>query len=162
VTANSAKLVNRSEPANYRMILNQHVTRQRAVIRKNNIVLHNAIMRDMAVRQKIPPITHPRHRTRGRRAIHRDKFAKTISFPDLQVSGFTRVLQILRLLANRTERMKPVSRSNLHRSADRDMILKPAVGSDADLRANDAIGPNPGTRSDLRAGIDHCGRMNAH
>jgi hypothetical protein len=150
------------ESSYYRMVLNQNVTRQGTAIRKNNVVFHHAIMRDMAVCEKIAPITHPRNRTRGGRTIHRNKFAETVSFSDLKESRFTRIFQILRLLADRTKSMESISCPNPYRPTNSHMILKPTIGSDRYLCADNTIRTNRNTRSNLSFGIDHRGRMNAH
>jgi hypothetical protein len=58
--------------------------------------------------------------------------------------------------------MKPIPSPDLHGPADRYMVLEPTAGSNPYFRANNAIRSNLDIRSDLRAGIDQCGRMNLH
>src|SRR5439155_22950848 len=62
-----AKLMHGSESAHHGMISHLHMTAQGAVVRKNHVIAHGAIVPDMTVSEKISMIADPRFAL-GRRA----------------------------------------------------------------------------------------------
>src|SRR5215469_7057171 len=141
------------------MLLNQHVTRERAVVREDHIVFDHTVMSNMAIRQEIPTVTHSSDRANRSRPINCDKFSETVCFADFQICRLPLIFQILRLLPDRTTGVKPVSSSDLYRSAYRDVVLQPTTGSDGHLPPDHAVRANNGIRTNFRIRINDRGRM---
>ena len=127
-------------------------------------IAHGAIVPDMTVSEKISAIADARFAFARRAAIDGDEFAKRVFVADFQISRFAAIFQILRLLADRAVGVEFVFRAGLHRSAERDVMLKPAIWRRARRRVRSRnTGPTivPGT--EFRAcGSTMRGRMNLH
>src|ERR1700733_6350679 len=149
----STKLMNCGQSTDDCMRLHPHVTCQCPAVRKNDVIIHDAIMGNMTVGQKIPSIADASDRSDGRRPIHGDKFTETIVITNLEVSRLPGVFQILGLLSDRTARMKAVPGPNFDRTANRNLILQPAASSDGHFAPNHAIGANVDVRTNLRLWI---------
>ncbi len=125
--AYTAELMHRSEAADNGMVTHLDMARNRAVVRKNYSVSDSAVVSHMAVGKEIPVVANPRARARSGSSVHGNEFSKGISFSDMQVGGFSRVLQILGLLADRAKGKKLVIPPDLRRSHQSNLALKPAV-----------------------------------
>ena len=80
-------------------------------------------MADVAVGQKISAIADPRLAISFRATVNRAELAKGIFVANFQISRFTRVFQILRLLSDRAVSIEFIFRSRPHRPAKGDMML---------------------------------------
>src|SRR5205823_10416658 len=148
------------KPAHHRVISYLNVATQRAVIRKDDAVAHGAIVTDMAVGEEVSAITDSRFAFARCAAMRRHEFTKRIFVADFQISRFAAILKILRLLADGAVRVEPVLCSSLHRPAERDVMLEPAVWADHNVVVNNTVGPYDRSCTDFGAWIDNGGRMN--
>ena len=85
VAADAAELVHRRQPSEDRMIPHLHMPSQRPVVREDHATADDAVMRDVAVSEKIPTIADARVAARLSAAIDRHKLAEAIAVPNLQV-----------------------------------------------------------------------------
>ncbi len=69
----------------------------------------------------------------------RHEFAKRVFVADFQIGGFAAIFQILRLLADRAVGVEFVLLAGFHRSAERNVMLEPAVCAKHDIRSDHAI-----------------------
>src|ERR1700740_2525496 len=99
------------------------MTGQGSVVGKDHIISYLTIVSDMRVSQEITVVPNDRDIADRGRPIHGHEFAETIVIPDFQVSWFAGILQILRLLADRTERVEPISFTDLSRTTNGDVML---------------------------------------
>ena len=127
VGANSAKLMHCGEPANHRMVADLHVTCDCPVIRKNHMASHVAIMRDMAVGEKITMTPNAGVSARSSTAVDRDKLPEGVGVAHFKVGGFTDILEVLSLLAKGGEGKKTVSFPKTRRAHEGHMVLQPAI-----------------------------------
>src|SRR4051794_10151860 len=117
-------------------------------------------MADVAVGQKISATADARFAVPGRAPIDGHEFAKRVLVADLEIRRFAGVFQILRLLADRGVGVKLVPRASACRSANRDVVLQPAVGAEHDASLDDAIWTDDGPGAELRSAINDRSRMN--
>src|SRR5215471_5882203 len=96
-------------------------------------------MSDVTVREKISGVADARLALPRCAPVYRNEFAKCVLVADFQIRRFAAIFQILRLLSDRAVGVKLVFRSGLHRTAQRYVMLQPAIRAEHDVRANDAI-----------------------
>src|SRR5215469_2906898 len=96
---------------------------QGPVVGKDHIISHLTIVSDMRVGQEITVVTNDRNIPDRGRPIRRHEFAETIVIPDFQVGRFTGIFQILRLLADRTKGVEPISFTDLSRTTNGNVML---------------------------------------
>ena len=131
--------MHRSEPAHDGVIANLNMTSQSSIVREHNRVADCAIMTDVTIGEKISAVAHTRLAVVRCAAINRAKLTKSISVANFQISWLARVFQILRLLADRTIRVKSILASGPHRPGKGDMMLQPAFLAEHDVTTNNAI-----------------------
>jgi hypothetical protein len=124
---NAAKLVYCTQSSQNRVLFHPNVTGQRAVVREDHVISDIAIMGDMAVGQKITVVSDASYRPNGGSSVYRAKFPEAIVITDLEVGRFAGIFQILRLLANRAEGVKRVSRTDRGGTENRYVILQPTA-----------------------------------
>ena len=132
------------------------------VVRKNHAIADFAIVRDMAIGQKVSVVADSSQVPFSSCPADSDEFSEDILISDLQVSRFTQVLEILALLANGTIRIETVSCPDLGRSAKSDVILQPTSLAQRDRRPNHTIWPDSYVGANLSFGINDRRRMNVH
>src|SRR5213079_3384732 len=91
-----------------------------------------------------------------------NEFAKRIFIADFQVSRFALIFQVLRLLTDRARGVKSVFRSGLHWSAERDVMLQPAIWTEHDVRADDAVWTDACPSAEFCSGFNNGRRVNLH
>src|SRR5579863_2919248 len=99
------------------------MTSQRSIVGKNHTISDLTVMRDMCVGQEITVVANDSYISNRGGPVHRDEFAETIVIPDFQVSRFAAILQVLGLLADRTECVEPIASPNLTRPTNRNVML---------------------------------------
>jgi hypothetical protein len=101
VVADAAELMHGGEAADHDMVADDHVAGEGAVVGENAVVADDAVVRDVAVGEEdAVAADHGSVAGRGG-AVHGDKLAEDVVFPDPQPGGFAAVFQILRSLADR-------------------------------------------------------------
>src|SRR5438876_9020491 len=88
------------------------------------------------------------------------EFAKRIFIADLQIRRLTLIFQVLRLLSDRAGSVKSVFRASLHWSAERDVVLQPAVWTEHDVRADDAVWTDACRSTEFCSGFNNGRRVN--
>src|SRR5882724_13629401 len=83
---NSTKLMHRCEPAHHRMGSNLDVAAQCAVVGKNDVIAHGAIVSDVTVGEKISVIADSRFAFAGGAAVCCYEFAERVFVADFKVS----------------------------------------------------------------------------
>src|SRR5882724_11440884 len=116
----------------------------------------------MAVGEEGATVADPRFSLAGCAAADRDKFAERILIADFQISRFALVFQVLGLLADGAVSVEFVFSAGLHRPAECNVMLEPAVWAEHHIGAYHAIGPDDCPCPDLCAGINNRGRVNLH
>src|ERR1700730_678826 len=144
------------------MFFDNDMSAQCGVVRKNHAVANFAIVRDMAISQKVSLVTDSSRVPFSRSPADSDEFSEDVLVSDLQISRFTDVFEILALLANRTIRIETVSCPDFGRSAKRDVVLQPASLAQHDRRPNHTIRPNCYLGANLSFGINDRRRVNVH
>ena len=119
-------------------------------------------MCNVAVSEKGSTVSEARFTFARRAAADCDEFAECILIADFQVSRFTLVFQVLRLLADGAVGVKFVSRSGIRRSTKGDVMLEPAVLTEDDVGSDNAIRSDRCPCADFCLWIDNCGRVNLH
>src|SRR5690349_11935905 len=104
----------------------------------------------MTVREKIPGVADPRFALASCAPIYRYEFPKRVLVSDFQIRWVAAIFQILRLLADRAVGVELVFHTSLHRSAQRHVMLQPAILAEHDVRTNDAVW------TDARSGPEFC------
>src|ERR1700730_12277508 len=150
------------------MFFDNDMSSQCGVVRKNHAVANFAIVRDMAISQKVSVVTDSSRVPFSCCPADSDEFSEDILVSDLQVSRFTDVFEILALLANRTIRIETVSGPDFGRSAKsgggffRHPPPRPAPLAQHDSRPNHKIRPNSYVGAHLSFGINDRRRVNVH
>src|SRR5437879_3616474 len=103
---------------------------------------NRAIVRDMAIGEKGATVANARFPCARRATADRDEFPECILIADFQISRFTLIFQVLRLLTDRAGGVKFVLRAGAHRSAKRDVLLQPTIGAEHHVRPDHAIWPD--------------------
>lgn len=159
MASDPAELVNPAEAPDHRVILDDDVAGQSAVVGKNDVMAHGAIMGDVGIGQKIPVIADDRFASRGGPAVYRAEFPKGIMAADFEVGRFSVVFEILAALSDRAEGIKPIGGAHYGRPGHGDMIGQDTSGADDHLGADDAIRSNFCVAGDLGARIDDGSRV---
>ena len=157
--ADPAELMHRRQSAENREVPDLDVPGEGAVVGKNHLVPHRAIMRHVDVSEKVSAISNPCARSRSRAAMHRHKFPKGISISHGEMSRLIRVFQILRPLAERREWIKHVRFSKARRPLKTHMMPQTAACAEFHIRPDDTVRPDLAPLGDPRAGVDYCRRV---
>src|SRR5207249_974003 len=150
------------EPAYHRVISNTNVTAQCAVVGENDVIAHGAIVPDMTVSEIISAIANPCFALGRGAAVCGYEFAERVFVPNFQIRRFAAIFQILCLLPDGAVRVEPVFRSGLHWSAERDVMLQPAIWTKHYVRSDHAIRPDDCSCANFCSGINDRGWMNLH
>src|SRR5260370_41772183 len=97
-----------------------------------------------------------------RAAVDGDELANGVMVADLQPCRLTRISNVLRRHANRSEREEAVGRADFRGAFDRDMRNQAAALAQLHFGPNHAIGSNLARRMDFAFRIDDRRRMNGH
>ena len=79
------------EAAHYRVVSHLNVTGQCAVIGKNYVVAHAAIVPDMAISEKISAVADSRFAFARCAAVYGHEFAKRVFVADFQIRRFAAI-----------------------------------------------------------------------
>src|SRR5207302_8590454 len=159
---NAAKLMDRGETAQHRIVADLNVTSECSVVGEDDFVSDSAIVADVTIRQEISATAYSCLPIARRAPVHRDEFAKRIFIANLQIGRFARVFQVLSLLADRAVGVKFILSATVHRSLQRDMMLQPAIRPEDNIGGDHAIRSDNRSRTNLRARIDNRRWMNLH
>src|SRR5262245_38324229 len=105
--SNPAELMHRGESAENDGILHRDMTGQRAVVRKNHVAPHHAVMRDVAVGEEVVPAADDGFSVRRSAAIHGDEFPEFVVVTDFEIRGLALVFEVLRTLPDAREGEEP-------------------------------------------------------
>src|SRR5207247_2465469 len=88
---NSTKLMHRCEAAHHRMVSYLHVAAQCAVVGKNDVIAHGAIVSDVTVSEKVSWIADWRFAFGRGAAVCRYEFAERVFVADFKVGRFAAI-----------------------------------------------------------------------
>jgi len=159
VLTDAAKLVDAAEAADDRIVLDDDMSSQGAIVGKNDMVPDRAVMGHVGVGEEIVVISDDGLAPGARAAVDGAKFAEAVVGADFEVGRLGFVFKILRSLSDRTEREEMVAVSNPGGAGHADVTGEDAMGADGDIGSNDAEGPNFRIFSDLGRGVDDGGGM---
>ncbi len=111
------------ESADDCVVSDLHMARDGSIVGKDHPVAHGAVVGDVTVCQKIPLVADFGGGTGRGSPVHRHKFPEGVAVANLQMGGFPRVLEILRLLADRTECVELIVSADFRRAHEGDLIL---------------------------------------
>lgn len=160
VLADAAKLVDPAQATDDRIVLDDDMSGQGAIVGKNDMIPDRAIVGDMGVGEEVIVISDDGLTSGTGTAIDGAEFAEAVVVADFEVGRLGFVFEILRPLSNRTEREEMVVVPDAGGAGDADMTGEDAMGTDGDIGSDDAEGPNFRIFSDLGRGVDDGGGMN--
>jgi hypothetical protein len=100
VSSNAAVLMHAAESANDRVVFDNHMTGQSAVVGENDVVPDDAIMGNVRVREKVIVTANDRFCLGHRPAIDGAKLSKAVLIADLQICWLSTIFEVLAALAN--------------------------------------------------------------
>ena len=154
--------MHRRQAADHRVVADLDVPGQRAVVGKNHVVAHDAIVRDVAVGEEVAAVADPRHAARRGRAVDRDELAERVArrrFP----GGSARPRTSNPATAGRRTRTDKTRcpRPMTARPRQHDVAVQPAAVAERHACADDAVradcprpSPSCARRVDDRRGMD--------
>src|SRR5260370_3885393 len=113
----------------------------------------------MAIGEKRATVADARFPFAHRATADRNEFAECILIADFQISRFTLIFQVLRLLTDRAGGVKFVLRAGARRSAKRDVLLQQAIWAKDYIGSDYAVWPDDCSSTDFRCGINNSSRM---
>jgi hypothetical protein len=124
------------------MILNDHVARQRAVVRHDDVIPHLAVMSHVGVTKQKIVIAYACRRPLFGASVHGRIFSKNIMVADLKTCWLTKIFQILRFSANCSKGKKLVVISNSAWAIDHYVGMQHASVPQLHTLANHAVRTN--------------------
>src|ERR1700683_2030547 len=160
VAAHAAKLVHRRGKSNRCEIFDGHVSRKRRSIYKQVVVANVAVVPNVRRGQKQILVADgcPSATLRGA-ATDRHVFAKRISLADDQFGVLAAKPKVLRIAANRAERMKHIVPPNLRRTLHNRVGVKHAAIPQLHPVADHRVRTNLHAGAQLRSRRDRCLQM---
>src|SRR5688572_28793532 len=160
VRADAAKLVDRREAAEDRVVADADVARYRGVVREDRVVAHDTVVRDVTVGHD--PVVAADRRHAGildRAAIQRAVLADRVAVADDELRALAVVLLVLRIVADRGELEDVVVDADDGRTFDDGMRLDASAAADLDVGSDDRVRADVDARVDLRGRIDDGSRI---
>lgn len=160
--ADAHMLMHRARAADHHVIACLHMSAEQDIVRKHDMIADLAIVRDVGIGQKSAVIADLRSgAASGRPEIDGDALANNAMSADGQRSRFAERLQILRFIAERSERKNSRAGADAGFSAHHDMRREFDIGAKLDMGADMTIGTDDGAFAQNGAAFDDCRRMNA-
>ncbi len=144
------------------MILRQDVSGERGVVRKNAVISHLAIVRDVHANHEEIPRADARHQILAGRAVNGHAFPDQIVVPDLEMTAFAFKFHILGLASDGGVFKDAIP------LAERGVALDDGVGRNFATRADHDFVFDDGIRAHLNVGgkvrtwVNDSGRVNGH
>ena len=146
--ADAGELDDGSAAADDREVPDRAVAGEHDVVGEDNLAADVAIVADMRVGQKCAAVTDRRHHAAALGArVEGDAFAYDAVGANRQRRWLTRVLQILRLVAERGERKYARAGADCRAACDRHMAQQLAVLAKAHMATDRAMRPDANARA---------------
>ena len=158
--ADAAELVDSAESPDHRVIAHHNVACQGAVVGENHMITDDAVMGDVGVGEEISITADTGHASRGGGAVNGREFAKSVVGPDLQMSRFGLVFEILRTLTDRAERVKLVAVADHRWAGNHHMTMESASLAERHVGPDDAVGTDERCLADVGRRINDRRGMN--
>src|ERR1700682_5363824 len=143
VRAHAAKLVDRTESADYRPLFHGNVSGQRGGVDQHGMVAHKTIVADVSISEKQNVAAYRRHASAfGCSAVDGHVFAKRIVVANAQLGFFPGKGGVLRFHANGAEREEAIVRSDLRWPMNNDVGHELTIFAEFHVGPNNAVRPN--------------------
>jgi len=155
----AAELMHGAHATDDRMILNRDMAGDPRH-RDHDVVAHDDIVSDMAAAQDCVVRADPGHFAVAGRTVDGDSLPDGVEIPDLSSREAAFPFEVLRLQADRRERIDFVAATESGVAINYDMRMDAATVTQDDVLANHAIRPNLAISADFCFGMNDRRRMN--
>ena len=123
MASDAAELVDRGESPDHGVVGDLDVSGQGAVVREDDAIADDAVVRDVRVGEEVPPAADDRFRAGQGAAVHRAEFAEGVAVADFEKGRLAFVFEVLRFLSDRRVSEKEIAAADFGRAHHRDMVL---------------------------------------
>ncbi len=157
--ADAAELMHRRQPAHHGMVLHLHVAGQRGDVGHDDAIAERAIVRHVAVGQDGVVRADEGGLAVAGGAVDGDVFAERVVVADFRAGDAALPFQVLGLESEAGERKNLIVLSEFGVAINDHVRMQPAMVSQRDVCADDAIRPDFAIGADLRLGMNEGRRM---
>ncbi len=159
VLTDAAELMHGGEATEHNVVLNDDMAREGSVVGKDDVIPHDAVMRDVGVSEEVVIASDDGLRADQGSTIHGAKLAEDVVVTHFEEGGFACIFEVLRLLTDAGVGVELVPFSDRGRAAKGDVVLQPAAVPQNHAFADDTVGTDDDIRADLSRRVNDSGRM---
>ncbi|GMV63088.1 MAG: hypothetical protein AMXMBFR74_22560 [Parvibaculum sp.] len=155
VLADAPELMKRGAASENHIVVDLAVASEQNAVRKDDMVAHDGVVADVRTSEKRAVVSHSSdHAAPFRAGVHGHVLTYEIVGAYLERTGFTFVLQVLRRMSDRSERIYLRAGTDACMSFHDDMRMKNDTFVQDDVGPDHAIGPDLHIGCELRLRVD--------